>query len=125
LKEGALASSVSHDSHNIIAVGTDDESLLRAINLVIQSKGGIAVCSPSGDHMLPLPMAGLMSTDDGYLVAEQYKQVNKQAHQLGSTLDSPFMTLSFMALLVIPSLKLSDKGMFDGSTFSLIKLFHL
>lgn len=125
LREGALASSVSHDSHNIIAVGTDDQSLLRAINLVIQSKGGIAVTSSSGDHMLPLPMAGLMSTDDGYLVAEHYQQVNKQAHELGSTLDSPFMTLSFMALLVIPDLKLSDKGMFDGSTFSLIKLLHL
>ena len=119
LQHGAIASSVAHDSHNIIAVGTDDESLAAAINAVIAEQGGISVVSGSTAQVLPLPVAGLMSNLDGYTVAAQYSALDKAAKALGSTLASPFMTLSFMALLVIPHLKLSDLGLFDGDTFQL------
>ena len=119
LKKGAIASSVAHDSHNIVAVGVDDESLCRAVNLVIEQKGGVS-CIGEVDLVLPLPVAGLMSTEDGYHVATQYAAIDKAAKDLGSTLSSPFMTLSFMALLVIPHLKLSDKGLFDGDAFKLL-----
>lgn len=178
LKRGAIASSVAHDSHNIIAVGVDDESICKAVNLIIEKKGGISLTpgpsqassalrapSPkekgngkmfigegnsqqpstvnanvidnesfnSGEssnsensfkeslgRVLPLPVAGLMSAEDGYKVAEYYAAMDRQAKELGSTLSAPFMTLSFMALLVIPHLKLSDKGLFDGDGFKLI-----
>lgn len=118
---GAIASTVAHDSHNIVAVGADDESLVRAINLVIEAKGGVS-CVNSGTEslVLPLPVAGLMSAEDGYLVAEQYTAIDAMAKSLGSTLSAPFMTLSFMALLVIPHLKLSDKGLFDGDRFEFV-----
>jgi len=121
LKKGAIASSVAHDSHNIVAVGTDDESLAAAINLVIKERGGIS-CYADATHqqVLGLPVAGLMSTDDGYKVAEAYTNIDRMAKELGSNLRAPFMTLSFMALLVIPHLKLSDKGLFDGDRFELI-----
>ena len=124
LKHGALASSVGHDSHNITAVGCDDDSLCRAINLVIESKGGLAAVSGFGEaHLLPLPVAGLMTDADGYEVAAQYAAFDRFAKQeLGSTLAAPFMTLSFMALLVIPTLKLSDKGLFDGKRFAFVAL---
>lgn len=128
LKQGAIASSVAHDSHNIIAVGCDDESLARAINLVIDSQGGIsAVESVSQKALeLPLPIAGLMSDKDGYEVAEKYTIIdNFVKQQLSSSLASPFMTLSFMGLLVIPSLKMSDLGLFDGQKFSFTKLYFL
>jgi len=159
LKKGAIASSVAHDSHNIVAVGVDDESICKAVNLVIEQKGGVSIWPPltvennaqplldgktainldpskseasaGGSFprwgkagmvaVLPLPVAGLMSTDDGYKVAEQYSIIDKAAKDLGSKLSSPFMTLSFMALLVIPHLKLSDKGLFDGDEFRLLK----
>ncbi|RPD47049.1 adenine deaminase [Hymenobacter sediminis] len=122
LKRGALASSVGHDSHNITAVGCDDESLARAVNLVIEARGGLAAVSPDGQEMLlPLPVAGLMSNQEGYHVAEAYAAVDALAKQLGSPLQAPFMTLSFMALLVIPSLKLSDKGLFDGEAFRFVE----
>lgn len=121
LKTGAIASSVAHDSHNIIAVGVEDENLVKAINLLIQAKGGISCVSDEGGKILPLPVAGLMSTYDGYKVAEAYTLLDGMAKELGSRLSSPFMTLSFMALLVIPHLKLSDKGLFDGDTFSFVK----
>ncbi|GAB3305522.1 adenine deaminase [Hymenobacter tenuis] len=122
LKRGALASSVGHDSHNITAVGCDDASLARAVNLVIEARGGLAVVSPEGEELvLPLPVAGLMSDQDGYHVAEAYAAVDALAKQLGSPLQAPFMTLSFMALLVIPSLKLSDKGLFDGEAFRFVE----
>ncbi|ALD21661.1 adenine deaminase [Hymenobacter sp. DG25A] len=122
LKKGALASSVGHDSHNITAVGCDDESLARAVNLVMEAKGGLAAVGPDGQEMLlPLPVAGLMSDKDGYHVAEAYAAVDALAKQLGSPLQAPFMTLSFMALLVIPSLKLSDKGLFDGEAFRFVE----
>lgn len=120
LKRGAIASSVAHDSHNIVAVGVDDESIARAVNLVISSKGGVSCIDEERELLLPLPVAGLMSADDGYKVAEQYTVIDAAAKALGSTLASPFMTLSFMALLVIPHLKLSDKGLFDGDGFKII-----
>ncbi|MEJ7770229.1 MAG: adenine deaminase C-terminal domain-containing protein, partial [Chitinophagaceae bacterium] len=126
LKQGAIASSVAHDSHNIVAVGVDDESICRAVNLVIDQKGGIScVASPdaadrSTGIVLPLPVAGLMSAENGYKVASEYTRIDAMAKSLGSTLQAPFMTLSFMALLVIPHLKLSDKGLFDGDTFKLL-----
>jgi adenine deaminase len=117
LSEGAIASTVAHDSHNIVAVGVDDESLARAINLLIECKGGVSCVSKGKEVVLPLPIAGLMSGDDGYAVAESYTAIDRAAKDLGSTLAAPFMSLSFMALLVIPSVKLSDKGLFDGDTF--------
>jgi hypothetical protein len=117
LTTGAIASSVAHDSHNIVAVGVDDESLCRAINLVIETKGGVSCVGPDMEHCLPLPIGGLMSAEDGYAVAAAYTAIDKAAKSLGSTLSAPFMSLSFMALLVIPSLKLSDKGLFDGEAF--------
>ncbi|UPL49691.1 adenine deaminase [Hymenobacter sublimis] len=122
LKRGALASSVGHDSHNITAVGCDDESLTRAVNLVVAARGGLAVVSPDGEELiLPLPVAGLMSDQQGPHVAEAYAAVDALAKQLGSPLQAPFMTLSFMALLVIPSLKISDKGLFDGEAFRFVE----
>jgi adenine deaminase len=119
LKHGAIASSVGHDSHNIIVTGVDDESIARAVNMIIEARGGVsAVDGKGGEMTIPLPVAGIMSADDGYKVAQQYKAIDAMAKEMGSTLGSPFMTLSFMALLVIPSLKLSDKGLFDGNNFS-------
>jgi len=117
LKKGALASTVAHDCHNIVVVGTNDEDICAAVNALIEAKGGICVVSNTIDYM-PLPVAGLMSTDEGHVVANNYSALDKRAKELGTTLKSPFMTLSFMALLVIPSLKLSDKGLFNGTTFS-------
>ncbi len=123
LKKGAIASSVAHDSHNIITVGADDESICEAVNMIIEKKGGVSVAdavNPSFNQILPLPVAGLMSNEDGYKVAEMYTNIDAAAKELGSKLSAPFMTLSFMALLVIPHLKLSDKGLFDGDKFKLI-----
>ena len=139
LRHGALASSVAHDSHNIVAVGADDESICRAVNLVIARRGGLSCVSgssgigsgpisgsPTGspndpeEQVLPLPVAGLMSAEDGYRVAEAYTAIDAMTRRLGSTLSAPFMTLSFMALLVIPHLKLSDKGLFDGDRFQFV-----
>jgi adenine deaminase len=117
LKEGAIASSIAHDSHNIIAVGTSDQEICDAVNALIEIKGGLAVVRKGEKEVLSLPVAGLMSPDDGFIVAERYSQIAQRAKALGSTLHDPFMTLSFMALLVIPSLKLSDKGLFDGTHF--------
>ena len=118
LKKGAIASTIAHDCHNIIAVGADDGALSAAVNAVIEAKGGISVAESKHDvYCLPLAIAGLMSTEDAYTVAEEYSAMDKRAKELGSTLRSPFMTLSFMALLVIPSIKLSDQGLFDGSAF--------
>ncbi len=134
IKKGAIASSVAHDSHNIVAVGADDESLMKAVNLVIKEQGGVSAVSPSqtlpkGEglkdseyRVLALPVAGLMSNQDGYEVAAAYTAIDKMVkEEMGSTLAAPFMTLSFMALLVIPHLKLSDLGLFDGDSFSFVK----
>lgn len=123
LTSGAIASSVAHDSHNIVAVGVSDAQIVRAMNLVISAKGGISVVNDQEDQLLPLPVAGLMSDIDGYEIAARYHELDKTAHQMGSKLRAPFMTLSFMALLVIPDLKLSDKGLFDGKTFSFTGIF--
>jgi adenine deaminase len=119
-KKGAIASSVAHDSHNIVAIGTTDESLCEAINLVIKERGGVSCVAGEKSLVLGLPVAGLMSTDDGYAVAKSYTKIDAMAKSLGSKLQAPFMTLSFMALLVIPHLKLSDKGLFDGDQFSFL-----
>lgn len=120
LTSGAIASSVAHDSHNIIAVGADDKNITQAINLIIENKGGVSCVSPDKSRVLSLPVAGLMSAGDGYEVADTYTDIDAMAKLLGSKLSAPFMTLSFMALLVIPSLKLSDKGLFDGDSFSFV-----
>jgi adenine deaminase len=125
LTHGAIASTVAHDSHNIVAVGVEDESMAAAINLVIEAKGGVSVVSGAksannngASLVLPLPVAGLMSSADGFEVAAKYTEVDLEAKALGSKLEAPFMTLSFMALLVIPHLKLSDKGLFNGDDFN-------
>ncbi|MBV4358023.1 adenine deaminase [Pinibacter aurantiacus] len=118
LKQGAIASSVAHDSHNIVAVGVDDETLCKAVNLVIEKEGGVSCVGKDVEMVLGLPVAGLMSNKDGYAIAEQYAAIDRAAKSLGSTLSAPFMTLSFMALLVIPHAKLSDKGLFDGDNFT-------
>jgi len=121
LKVGAIASSVAHDSHNIVAIGVDDSSLARAINLVIREKGGLSAVSSNNEAVLALPVAGLMSHKDGYKVAAAYTQLDSMVKkELKSSLNAPFMTLSFMALLVIPHLKLSDKGLFDGDSFQFV-----
>ena len=117
LKRGAIATSVAHDSHNIVAVGCSDEDIARAVNLLVYTKGGMVACSETEFALLPLPIAGLMSLEEGSRVAEDYERADKLAHEFGCTLYSPFMTLSFMALLVIPELKLSDKGLFDVTKF--------
>jgi adenine deaminase len=143
LTRGALASSVAHDSHNIVAVGVDDESLCRAVNMVIEQQGGLSCVdfeasgspasgsgatasgsgSPAGNPaelILSLPVAGLMSLGEGPHVAAAYSEIDAMARSLGSRLAAPYMTLSFMALLVIPHLKLSDLGLFDGDAFRLV-----
>ena len=122
LKEGAIASSVGHDSHNIIAIGVSDEAICKAVNVLIENKGGICAISNSEEKIVPLPVAGIMSDKDGKTVGKQYAELDNMAKQLGSSLHAPYMTLSFMALLVIPSLKLSDKGLFNGKKFKFTSL---
>ena len=117
LKKGAIASSVGHDSHNIIAVGATDEAICKAVNLLIENKGGICAVSDSDSKVVSLPVGGIMSDKDGITIGTLYAQLDQIAKAYGSTLHAPYMTLSFMALLVIPSLKLSDKGLFDSSNF--------
>lgn len=123
LKTGAIASSVGHDSHNIIAVGIDDKSICKAVNLIIKAKGGVSAVSDGKEEILPLPVGGIMSPADGYEVAKAYTRIDRMAKEMGSKLDSPFMTLSFMGLLVIPDLKLSDKGLFNGQKFEFTEVF--
>jgi adenine deaminase len=128
LKHGAIASSVSHDSHNLLAVGADDESIARAMNLLIQCQGGIsAVGTVNGEQIeavLPLPIAGLMSAEEGHHVAHEYSRIDALAKKLGSRLAAPYMTLSFMALLVIPALKLGPDGLFDVGQFKPVPLWE-
>ncbi len=124
LKEGAIASCVGHDSHNIIAVGVDDASICKAVNAIIRSKGGISAVNHQEEKVLPLPVAGIMTNADGYQTAKLYSEIDHFVKEnLGSTLHAPFMTLSFMALLVIPDLKLSDSGLFSGKDFAFVELF--
>ena len=124
LKQGAIASSVAHDSHNIVAVGATDEDIVKAVNLLIDNGGGVVTVGNGETVILPLPVAGLMSNGDGYQVAEDYEKADALAHKLGTMLHAPFMTLAFMSLLVIPELKLSDKGLFDGSKFAFTSVFE-
>ncbi len=122
-RRGAIASSVAHDSHNLIAVGASDAALVAAINLVVESGGGLAAADGEGvAEVLPLPVAGLMNPGDGYETAARYTRLDAMAEEFGSRLGSPFMTLSFMGLLVIPELKLSDRGLFDGERFAFCPL---
>lgn len=122
LKEGAIASSVGHDSHNIIAVGTTDEAICQAVNLIIENKGGICAISDYKSKIVPLPVAGIMSDQSAIEIGKSYAELDTMAKEMGSKLRAPYMSLSFMALLVIPSLKLSDKGLFDGNTFKFTSL---
>ena len=122
LKTGAIASSVAHDSHNIIAVGVSDEAICKAVNLIINHKGGICAVSKENENILSLPVAGIMSDKDGKSIGLEYAKLDKMAKKMGSKLQAPYMTLSFMALLVIPSLKLSDKGLFNGNDFKFVGL---
>lgn len=121
IKDGAIASTVAHDSHNIVVAGTNDKDICRAVNLLIEAKGGISAVNFTEEKVLALPVAGLMSLQDGEVVAASYTEIDRFVkEELGSTLSSPFMTLSFMALPVIPSLKLTDKGLFDVDSFSFV-----
>ncbi len=122
LKRGAIASTVAHDSHNIVAVGADDDSICHAVNLLIELKGGVSCVDSRTSETLALPVGGLMSNEDGYEVARSYLAIDAMAKGLGSSLSAPFMTLSFMALLVIPHLKLSDKGLFDVDRFDFVSV---
>lgn len=124
LKKGAIASCVAHDCHNIVVVGTSDEAMSKAVNLIIENKGGISYCDEAENAVLPLPVAGIMSNDDAYTIARQYIAIDRKARDAGSQLRAPFMSLSFMALLVIPALKLSDKGLFDGNNFCFVDVFN-
>ncbi|MFM7078673.1 MAG: adenine deaminase C-terminal domain-containing protein, partial [Bacteroidota bacterium] len=117
IQSGAFASTVAHDSHNIIAVGADDTSIAEAVNALMETKGGLSVVFNGETDVLPLPLAGLMSLSSCEDVATDYQRLDKKVKNLGCPLRAPFMTLSFMALLVIPELKLSDKGLFDGKQF--------
>jgi adenine deaminase len=124
LKSGAIASSVAHDSHNVVAVGVEDRHIARAVNMVMEAKGGLSVSSDEHEEILPLPVGGIMSDKDGEVVGESYARIDRAAKKMGTKLKSPFMTLSFMSLLVIPKMKLGDKGLFDGEKFEFISLFE-
>ena len=122
LKKGAIASSVAHDCHNIVVVGTSDEEICKAVNVLIKNTGGICAVNGADIKSLALPVAGIMSDKDGWETGKLYEEIDRMAKELGSSLKAPFMTLSFMALLVIPDLKLSDKGLFSGNSFSFVDL---
>ena len=124
LDAGALASSVAHDSHNVVAVGTSDAALADAVNALVDTRGGISAVGGGEERVLPLPIAGLMSDRPVEDVARRYTRLSQFVQdELGSPMDAPFMTLSFMALLVIPQLKLSDRGLFDGEAFAFVDRF--
>ncbi|MAC87259.1 MAG: adenine deaminase [Gammaproteobacteria bacterium] len=122
IKEGAIASSVGHDSHNIIAIGVSDEAICKAVNLIIKNKGGVCAVTKTTEKVVALPVAGIMSDQPAEIIGKAYAAVDDMAKEMGGTLRAPYMSLSFMALLVIPSLKLSDKGLFDGNTFKFTSL---
>jgi adenine deaminase len=122
IKEGAIASSVGHDSHNIIAIGVSDEAICKAVNLIIENRGGVCAVNASEEKIVSLPVAGIMSDKSAEEIGKAYAALDTMAKQMGSTLRAPYMSLSFMALLVIPSLKLSDKGLFDGTKFKFTSL---
>jgi len=122
IKEGAIASSVGHDSHNIIAIGVSDEAICKAVNLIIENKGGVCAVTKTTEKVVALPVAGIMSDQPAEIIGNAYAALDAMAKEMGSTLRAPYMSLSFMALLVIPSLKLSDKGLFDGNAFKFTSL---
>jgi adenine deaminase len=122
ITEGAIASSVGHDSHNIIAIGVSDEAICKAVNLIIENRGGVCAVNSSEEKIVSLPVAGIMSDKSAKEIGKAYAELDIMAKQMGSTLRAPYMSLSFMALLVIPSLKLSDKGLFDGTSFKFTSL---
>ena len=122
LKKGAIASSVAHDCHNIVVVGTSDAEICNAVNLIIENKGGVCAVNGTEKKMLALPVAGIMSDKNAWETGKLYQEIDAMAKELGSNLKAPFMTLSFMALLVIPDLKLSDKGLFSGTAFTFVDL---
>ena len=122
LKEGAIASSVGHDSHNIIAIGVSDEMICKAVNLIIENSGGICAVNATEEKIVSLPVAGIMSDLSAQEIGKSYAELDKMAKRMGSKLRAPYMSLSFMALLVIPALKLSDKGLFDGTSFKFTPL---
>ena len=122
IKEGAIASSVGHDSHNIIAIGVSDEAICKAVNLIIENKGGVCAVTKTTEKVVALPVAGIMSDQPAEIIGKAYAALDSMAKEMGSTLRAPYMSLSFMALLVIPSLKLSDKGLFDGTSFQFTSL---
>lgn len=124
LKRGAIAGTVAHDHHNIVVIGADDESMMRAVQAIAATQGGMAAVD--GDTVLaqlPLPIAGLMSDQPIEKVREQMDEMLRAGHQLGSTLHDPFMAMSFLALPVIPSLKITDQGLVDVEKFQLVSLF--
>ncbi|MBC7694033.1 MAG: adenine deaminase [Burkholderiales bacterium] len=123
LKHGAIASCVAHDCHNIVVVGTNDEDICKAVNLIVKAKGGISLANANEEMVLELPIAGIMTNQPAEVVAEAYTKLDKRAKELGSKLRAPYMSLSFMALLVIPELKLSDKGLFNGKSFEFTDVF--
>ena len=122
IKEGAIASSVGHDSHNIIAIGVSDEAICKAVNLIIENRGGICAVNNLEEKIVSLPVAGIMSDKSAKEIGKSYAELDVMAKEMGSKLSAPYMSLSFMALLVIPSLKLSDKGLFDGTSFQFTSL---
>ena len=124
LKKGAIASSVAHDSHNIVVVGCSDEEMANAANMIINAKGGLVAWCHEKNICIPLPVAGLMTNADGHKIAADYQALVSLSKEFGSTLSDPFMTMGFMSLLVIPKLKLSDKGLFDCEKFELTTLFE-
>jgi adenine deaminase len=123
IKKGAIAGSISHDSHNIISIGSNDIDLRTAITKIIQMQGGLVVVEGDKIDYLELPVAGLMSDQDVFTVAKGYRNLLKRSKELGSQLSSAFMTMSFMALLVIPELKIGDKGLFDVDKFQITSLY--
>jgi len=122
LKYGAIASTVAHDSHNIVVVGVDDDSIIKAIETLMEHGGGICAVTEHSTDLLSLPIAGIISDLDANTVAAAYELIDRKAKEMGSQLNAPLMTLSFMALLVIPSIKLGDKGLFDGDAFKFIEV---
>ena len=122
IKEGAIASSVGHDSHNIIAIGVSDEAICKAVNLIIENRGGVCAINNIEEKIVSLPVAGIMSDLSLEEIGKSYAELDQMAKEMGSKLRAPYMSLSFMALLVIPSLKLSDKGLFDGTSFQFTSL---
>jgi adenine deaminase len=114
---------VAHDCHNIVVVGTNDEDICKAVNLIIKAKGGISLANNDEALVLELPIAGIMTNQPAEEVAAAYTKLDQRAKSLGSTLRAPYMSLSFMALLVIPELKLSDKGLFNGKRFEFTEVF--